>query len=127
MSEQSLPKWIADHVQLYLTDPEKAHLWDASLGGGTGMTPTLLLITKGAKTGQTRMLPLIYKQVGDNFVIIASKGGAPAHPGWFRNLQAHPDCEIKVASKDYKVHARVAEGAERERLWKELVDVYAPY
>ena len=114
MSEQALPKWIADHVQLYLTDPEKAHLWDASLGGGKGMISTLLLITRGAKTGKTRMLPLIYKKVGDNFVVIASKGGAPADPGWFRNLH-------------YKVHARVAEGEERERLWKELVEVYAPY
>jgi deazaflavin-dependent oxidoreductase (nitroreductase family) len=128
MSEQAgLPKWIADHVQLYLTDPEKAHLWDASLGGGTGMIPTLLLITKGAKTGQERMLPLIYKEIDGNFVIIASKGGAPSHPGWFRNLQANPDCEIRVASDSYKVHARVAEGEERERLWKELVAVYAPY
>lgn len=127
MSEQALPKWIADHVQLYLSDPEKAHLWDASLGGGKGMIATLLLITKGARTGKTRMLPLIYKKVDGNFVIIASKGGAPSHPGWFRNLQTNPDCEIRVASNAYKVHARVAHGAERERLWKELVEVYAPY
>lgn len=127
MSEQALPKWIADHIQLYLTDPEKAHFWDASLGGGKGMITTLLLITRGAKTGKERMLPLIYKQIDGNFVIVASKGGAPSHPGWFRNLQAHPDCEIKVGSNDYKVHARVAQGEERERLWKEMVDLYAPY
>ena len=128
MSEETqLPKWIADHIQLYLTDPEKAHLWDASLGGGSGMTPTLLLITKGAKTGKERMLPLIYKKVDGNYVIIASKGGAPAHPGWYRNLRAHPDCEIRVASDAIKVRARVAEGDERKRLWQEMVDVYAPY
>ena len=127
MSEQALPKWIADHVRLYLTDPEKAHLWDASLGGGTGMIPTLLLITQGARSGQERMLPLIYKKIDGNFVIIASKGGAPSHPGWFRNLKANPDCEIRVASESYKVHAREAEGAERERLWAELVELYAPY
>ena len=127
MSEQALPKWIADHIQLYLTDPEKAHYWDASLGGGSGMIPTLLLITTGAKTGKERMLPLIYKKVDGNFVIIASKGGAPAHPGWYRNLVAHPDCEIRAGKESYKCRARVAEGAERERLWKELVEVYAPY
>ncbi|MBD3648650.1 MAG: nitroreductase family deazaflavin-dependent oxidoreductase [Pseudomonadales bacterium] len=129
MSEipEGLPKWIADHVELYLTDPDKAHLWDASLGGGSGMIPTLLLITKGAKSGKQRMLPLIYKQIDGNFVIVASKGGAPSHPGWYRNLQAYPDCEIKVGRDDYRVRARTAQGAEREKLWDEMVDLYAPY
>lgn len=129
MSEipEGLPRWIADHVKLYLTDPDKAHMWDASLGGGTGMIPTLLLITTGAKTGKQRMLPLIYKQVDGNFVVIASKGGAPSHPGWYRNLVANPDCEIRVGKDSYQVRARTAQGKERERLWKELVDVYAPY
>lgn len=127
MSEQALPKWIADHIHLYLSDPEKAHLWDASLGGGIGKIPTLLLITKGARTGAERMLPLIYKKIDGKFVIIASKGGAPSHPGWFRNLEAHPDCEIRVASDAFKVRARVAEGEERERLWQEMVALYAPY
>lgn len=129
MSEipEGLPKWIADHVKLYLTDPEKAHLWDASLGGGSGMIPTLLLITTGAKTGKQRMLPLIYKQIDGNFVIVASKGGAPDHPGWYRNLVANPDCEIRVGKDSYQVRARTAQGDERERLWNELVDIYAPY
>lgn len=129
MSEipQGLPKWIADHVKLYLSDPEKAHMWDASLGGGSGMLPTLLLITKGRRSGETKMLPLIYKKVGNSFVIIASKGGAPAHPAWYLNLLADPDCEIRVGKDSYNAKARVAEGAEREQLWKELVDIYAPY
>lgn len=127
MSEQALPKWIADHIKLYLTQPEKAHLWDASLGGGSGMIPTLLLVTKGAKTGKERMLPLIYKKIDGNYVIVASKGGAPSDPGWFRNLQAHPECEIRVASDSVKVRARVAEGEERQRLWQDMVALYAPY
>lgn len=122
-----LPKWIADHVELYLNDPEKAHMWDASLGGGTGMIPTLLLIMTGRKSGETKMLPLIYKKVDDNFVIIASKGGAPSHPAWYRNIMANPDCEIRVGAASYKVRAREAQGAERERLWDELVEIYAPY
>ena len=122
-----LPKWIADHIKLYLTDPEKAHLWDASLGGGSGMIPTLLLITTGAKTGKQRMLPLIYKQIDGNFVIVASKGGAPSHPGWYRNLKANPACEIRVGKDIHNAKARVAEGAEREKLWKEMVDLYGPY
>lgn len=122
-----LPKWIADHVEMYLKDPEKAHMWDASLGGGTGMIPTLLLVTRGRKSGETKMLPLIYKKVGSGYVIIASKGGAPAHPAWYLNLKSDPDCEIRVGKDIFKARARVAEGKEREQLWRELVEVYAPY
>ncbi|MEX2326526.1 MAG: nitroreductase family deazaflavin-dependent oxidoreductase [Pseudomonadales bacterium] len=122
-----LPKWIADHVELYLNDPEKAHMWDASLGGGTGMIPTLLLIMTGRKSGEIKMLPLIYKKIDGNFVVIASKGGAPSHPAWYLNIMANPDCEIRVGKDSYKVRAREAQGAERERLWNELVEIYAPY
>ncbi|MEX0942044.1 MAG: nitroreductase family deazaflavin-dependent oxidoreductase [Pseudomonadales bacterium] len=122
-----LPKWIADHVELYLNDPEKAHMWDASLGGGTGMIPTLLLIMTGRKSGEIKMLPLIYKKIDGNFVVIASKGGAPSHPAWYLNIMANPDCEIRVGKTSYKVRAREAQGAERERLWNELVEIYAPY
>ena len=70
-----LPKWIADHVRLYREDPDKAHMWDASMAGGKGLLPTLLLTSTGRKSGEPRPLPLIYKKVGDNYVIIASKGG----------------------------------------------------
>ncbi len=122
-----LPDWIADHVRLYLSDPKKAHLWDASLGGGEGLLPTLLLITRGRRTGRVSMLPLIYRKVGDTYVVIASKGGAPQHPAWFLNLEAEPNCEIRVGPEKHDARARVAEGAERESLWSQLVDIYAPY
>jgi len=122
-----LPRWIKDHIELYLTDPEKAHMWDASLGGGSGMLPTLLLITTGRKSGARRPLPLIYKQVGDSHVIIASKGGAPAHPAWYLNLLEHPECEIRVGAAAMEVKARTAEGEERKRLWRELAEIYPPY
>jgi deazaflavin-dependent oxidoreductase (nitroreductase family) len=122
-----LPGWIADHIRLYLEDPEKAHYWDASRGGGTGVIPTLLLVTTGRKSGAKRPLPLIYREVDGNYVIIASKGGAPAHPAWYLNLVAHPDCKIHVGARKLEARARTAEGAERERLWQALVEVYAPY
>ena len=123
----NMPAWIREHVELYLTDPEKAHMWDASMAGGEGVLPTLLLITKGRKSGEEKMLPLIYKKVGDAHVIIASKGGAPAHPAWYLNLVAEPDCEIRVGSESYAVRARTAEGAEREEMWQQLAEVYPPY
>ena len=125
MSE--LPDWIADHIQQYLTDPEKAHYWDATLGGGSGMVTTLLLITKGRKSGERRMLPVIYKRVGDAFVVIASKGGAPSHPAWYLNMLAYPEFEVRAGAERFQVRARTAEGEEREDLWRQLVSVYAPY
>ena len=123
----SLPSWVAQHIELYLSDPEKAHMWDSSMAGGTMILPTLLLISIGRKSGEEKMLPLIYKKVGDDYVIIASKGGAPAHPAWYLNLVATPDCEIRVGIDSYKVKARDAAGEERTRLWDELAEIYPPY
>ncbi len=123
----SLPSWVAQHIELYLSDPEKAHMWDSSMAGGTMILPTLLLISTGRKSGEEKMLPLIYKKVGDDYVIIASKGGAPAHPAWYLNLVATPDCEIRVGIESYKVKARDAAGEERTRLWDELSEIYPPY
>lgn len=124
---KGFPQWIDDHVELYLSDPEKAHYWDASLGGGEGMLQTLLLTTKGRKSGQDKHSPLIYEKIGDDYVIIASKGGAPQHPFWFLNLQANPDAEIRAGSTRLKVRARIAEGSERESFWGKMVVAYAPY
>jgi len=122
-----LPDWIREHIELYMSDPEAAHMWDSSHLGGPGVLPTLLLITKGRKSGEPKPLPLIYKKVGDSYVIIASKGGAPAHPAWYLNLEAEPNCDIKVGSLDVAVSARDAEGEEREDLWRQLAEIYPPY
>ncbi|NQV21861.1 MAG: nitroreductase family deazaflavin-dependent oxidoreductase [Rhodospirillales bacterium] len=122
-----LPQWIADHIKLYYEDPEKAHMWDSSLGGGTGMLPTLLLISKGRKSGEDRPLPLIYREIDGAYVVIASKGGAPAHPSWFLNLEANPECVIHVGPQKYKAKARVAQGAERAAKWQALAEIYPPY
>ncbi len=121
------PSWITDHIKLYLEDPDKAHMWDSAPVGGPGVLPTLLLTTTGRKSGEPRMLPLLYQQVDAGFVIIASKGGAPSHPAWFLNLLENPGCEIRVGSDYYRVTARIAEGDERAELWQVMVDLYAPY
>ena len=123
----NLPGWIAQHVELYLSDPEKAHMWDSSMAGGSGVLPTLLLISTGRKSGEEKMLPLIYKKVDGNFVIVASKGGASSHPAWYLNLVATPDCKIRVGTEHYDVKARDAKGEERLSLWAELAEVYPPY
>jgi proline iminopeptidase len=124
----SLPDWIKDHLRRYLaTDGADGHLWDATLGGGTGMVPTLLLTTTGRKSGQPLTLPLIYGEYGDSVVVIASKGGAPAHPAWYLNLEAQPEVGVQVKADRFSARARTASGEERARLWQQLVESYHPY
>lgn len=129
MSEfpSELPQWVTDHVKLYQEDPDKAHMWDASLGGGEGLLPTLLLTSTGRKSGKPHPLPLIYKKVGNNFVVIASKGGAPTHPAWYLNLVADPNCYIQVGRDKMEATARTTTGVERDDLWVQLAEIYSPY
>jgi len=119
--------WIKAHIDLYRTDPERAHQWDSSALGGPGVLPTLLLTTRGRRSGEPRPVPLIYGSRGAGYVVIASKGGMPEHPLWFRNLEAEPECEVQVGARTLRARARVAEGQEREELWQAMVGVYPPY
>ena len=119
--------FIRAHIELYRKDPEKAHMWDSTAGGGPGVLPTLLLTTTGRKTGERRDAPLIYGESDGNYVVVASRGGTPTHPVWFLNLEADPECELQVGRKHLRARARVAAGAERERLWKQMAEIYPPY
>jgi deazaflavin-dependent oxidoreductase (nitroreductase family) len=123
----ALPSWIVDHINLYKTDPEKAHLIDLSFGGGKPLTPTLLLTMKGRKSGRKISTPLIYGTHGPAYVVIASKGGAPDHPDWYKNLVADPMCDIQVGKRAYRARARTATGDERAQLWAQLQEIYPPY
>jgi len=127
MADFSEIPWIAEHIALYRSDPEKAHMWDSTPLGGPRLLPTLLLTTVGRKSGQPRALPLIYGRDGDAYVVIASKGGLPDHPLWFRNLEANPECDLQVGTRALRARARVAEGEERQRLWDAMVEIYPPY
>jgi F420H(2)-dependent quinone reductase len=122
-----VPKFIRDHVEQYLSDPDKAHMWDSTVGGGPGPLPTLLLIARGAKTGRLLPLPLLYQEMAGKYVVIGSKGGAPKHPGWYINLKANPDCEIWVGSKRMRARAHTASGEERTQGWKKMAAMYPPY
>ena len=127
MPDFSQIPWIAEHIALYRSDPEKARLWDSTPLGGPGVLPTLLLTTKGRKSGAPRALPLIYGEHGYAFVVVASKGGLPEHPLCYRNLEAEPACEVQVGSRQLHARARVAEGGEREQLWRQMAKIYPPY
>jgi len=89
--------------------------------------PCLLLTTKGARTGSSRMIPLVYVRDGERLVLIASKGGNPRHPAWYLNLRANPEVDVFLDGKTGRYTARDAEGEERERLWNMAVGVYSGY
>ena len=79
--------------------------------------PLILLTTTWAKSGLPRTTPLNYSIDGDRVIVIASKAAAPTHPDWYHNLVAHPEATIELGAEKFAVRARVAEGAERERLF----------
>lgn len=109
-----------EHVRRYReTNGEVGHIWN----GATA----LLLTTIGKKSGQPRTLPLIYAQDGDNYIVVASKGGAPTHPSWYLNIRKNPEVEIQVKDRIIQATTRTVEGAERERLWKIATDMWPNY
>jgi proline iminopeptidase len=111
-----------EHVRRYReTDGAEGHIWRE---GST----VLLLTTTGRRTGEETTTPLIYGLDGDgNPVIVASKGGAPEHPGWYRNLVKTPEAEVQILGDRFRVHARDAQGTERERLWELMNGIWPHY
>jgi len=87
----------------------------------------LLLDHVGAKSGTKRTSPLLYVRDGEDVFVIASKGGFPKNPAWYYNLKANPDTTVQIGSEHRRVHARVANPEERERLWPMAVKAYGGY
>jgi deazaflavin-dependent oxidoreductase (nitroreductase family) len=112
----------AEHVRRYQeTGGEEGHDWRRG-------TTTLLLTTRGHRTGVERTSPLIYREDGPGrYVVVASKGGAPEHPVWFKNLQANPEATVQVKAERFRARAHTAEGEERERLWNAMSEVWPDY
>ena len=111
----TLPDWAQEHMRNYLaTDGVDGHIWRG--------VPTLLLTTVGCKSGAPRMLPLIYGQDGDDYIIVASKGGFPEHPAWYNNLVAQPEVQVQVAAR-----ATTIDGQRRQKLWDIMAEIWPPY
>jgi deazaflavin-dependent oxidoreductase (nitroreductase family) len=94
------------------------------VGGQFAGAPLLILHSTGARSGQERVIPLMYRPEGDDLVIFASKGGAPTNPDWLHNLRAHPEASVEVGADTRKVVAREAQGEERERIWQDHKKAY---
>jgi deazaflavin-dependent oxidoreductase (nitroreductase family) len=109
-----------EHVRVYReTNGERGYHWRG--------TEILLLSTRGRSSGEERTTPLIHRADGDRWIVVASKGGAPDHPDWYKNLEADPIALIQVKDERIPVHAVNAVGDERERLWKLMTEVWPAY
>jgi deazaflavin-dependent oxidoreductase (nitroreductase family) len=109
-----------EHVQRYReTDGEVGHDWQG--------THALLLTTTGRRSGEPRVAPLIYGVNGDDFLVVASKGGADAPPAWFVNLEANPDVEVQVKGDRCRARARTATPEEKPELWRTMTTEWPAY
>ena len=97
------------------------------LFGRMGKSPILLLNTVGRKSGKKRTSPLLYVVDGEDFVIIASKGGAPTHPAWYLNLRANPEAKVEIGDREVRVRAQEKDAEEKARLWRKMVEMYPTY
>jgi deazaflavin-dependent oxidoreductase (nitroreductase family) len=109
-----------EHTRVYReTGGQTGYLWNG--------VPILLLTTTGRRSGQARTTPLIFGRDGDDYLVIASLGGAPRHPSWYLNLQTNPEAEVQVKTDHIPVIARTAGAEEKPRLWKIMRDQWPNY
>jgi deazaflavin-dependent oxidoreductase (nitroreductase family) len=109
-----------EHVRRYReTDGEEGHDWQG--------TQTLILTTTGRKSGQERSTPLIYGRSGDDYLVIASRGGANHPPAWYLNLEANPEAEVQVKADRFKVRARTANSDEKPEMWRTMAALWPRY
>lgn len=108
------------HVERYeATDGDEGHEWEG--------TTTLILTTRGRRSGEERRTPLIYQRHGDDVLIVASNGGAPTPPAWFLNLEADPEAGVQIRGDRFHAKARTATDAEKPEMWKAMTAVWPAY
>jgi deazaflavin-dependent oxidoreductase (nitroreductase family) len=120
--------FIGEHVERYVSSRGvSGHIVDTSIFANPRFSPCLLLRTRGRRSGQSHLAPLTYGLFGREWVVIASKGGAPKHPAWFLNLQSRPECEMQIATQFFRCTWREAVGDERQRVWDYMAGLYPPF
>ncbi len=116
-------EWVADQVKLY----EGSEGTDGLTLRDTGL-PVIIVTNRGRKTGAIRKTPLMRAVDGNNYILVASQGGAPKNPRWYANLKAEPNVEIRDETQVHAMRVReVVDSAERKRLWDIAVAAYPPY
>lgn len=112
--------WVASHIRSYVeTDGKKGHLYQG--------WPTLLLTTRGRKSGLLRRTALIYGEDHGRYLVVASNGGASQHPAWYHNLSSHPDVALQVGPDKYTARARTASPEEKPPLWQIMTSIFPLY
>ncbi|RKR91560.1 deazaflavin-dependent oxidoreductase (nitroreductase family) [Micromonospora pisi] len=112
--------WVADHIREYVeSNGERGRTWRGY--------PTLLITVRGRKSGKLHRTALIYGRDGDNYLLVASQGGAPKHPAWYLNLTADPEVRVEVDGKTLVARARTATPEEKPELWQRMVEIFPPY
>jgi deazaflavin-dependent oxidoreductase (nitroreductase family) len=112
--------FMKDHIARYIaTDGEDGHMMNGN--------PCLVLTTTGKKSGEPRQAAVIYGRHGDDYVVVASKGGSDKAPAWYLNLMANPESQIQVLADKMTVRPRVAEGEERQQLWDMMAEIFPDY
>jgi len=112
--------WVADHLRSYVeSDGEEGHLWRG--------VPTLLLTTRGRRSGTLRRTPLIYGRDGEAYVVVASRGGTPEHPAWYLNLSAEPEVTIQVGSDVMRAYATTIDGDHWSDVWGQMAQIWPAY
>lgn len=120
--------WMTEHREMYLrSGGAKGHIMDVTAVGGHAMTTHCLIKYTGRKTGKVFITPLIYGDIGGEVVICASKGGADEHPAWYLNIKDAPEVEFQIATQAFRATWREPQGAEREKIWKFMVDAFPAY
>jgi deazaflavin-dependent oxidoreductase (nitroreductase family) len=110
-----------EHVKRYIeTDGEEGHDWRNG-------APVLLLTTTGRRSGEQRTTPLIYGRHGDDYLIVASKGGAPDPPAWYLNLTDDPEVQLQVKADRFRARARTATAGEKPELWQTMAEIWPDY
>jgi F420H(2)-dependent quinone reductase len=130
--EKSTERGLSGPARLALKLGSGAHagVYRATGGklfGRMGKSPILLLNTVGRKSGKKRTSPLLYVMDGEDFVIIASKGGAPTHPAWYLNLRNDPEATVEIGDREVRVRAEEADPEAKARLWQKMVEMYPTY
>jgi deazaflavin-dependent oxidoreductase (nitroreductase family) len=120
--------WQEEHLRRYLrSGGTEGHFYDFGPINDHGYQPICLVKHIGRKTGRRLISPLIYGMVEGELVIVASKGGSPAHPAWYLNIAAASEVEVQVATQAFRATWREPAEAERQRVWDQMVAIYPPY
>ena len=125
---ESRRDWVTEHREMYLrSGGTEGHVMDITPVGGHSFTTHCLIRFKGRRSGKVYITPLIYGDICGEVVIVGSKGGADTHPEWYLNIKDGMDIEFQIATQAFRATWREPQGAEREKIWNFMVDVFPSY